>query len=225
MRCGTCCREGGPTLHTVDRHLVDDGFIPARHLVTIRAGERVWDNIHRRLVLSDLEMIKVKGSSGTWTCICFDPEACGCRIYNHRPSQCLAQKCWAPSELEAIAADRRLTRRDVLSDVQGLWKLIDDHENRCSYRRIPPISEALHRTPGDASITAPLMEMVTYDQALRRVLVENGKAHEDMLDFLLGRPMTRTLNGFGFVVDTTGDGTAISFSHRRYLELTGGQDG
>jgi hypothetical protein len=209
----------------VDRRLVDDGLIPARHLVTIRAGERVRDNIHGRLVLSDQEMIKVKGSGGTWACVCFDPQTCGCRIYDHRPSQCIAQKCWAPSELEALAADRRLTRKDLLSNVPGLWHLIDNHESRCDYRRIPSIAETLHHAPGDRSAAEPLVEMVSYDQAIRRVLVESGSAQEDMLDFLLGRPMKHTLDGFGFVVKTTGDRTSITFSHNRHLHFTDGRTG
>jgi hypothetical protein len=44
--------------------------------------------------------------------------------------------------------------------------------------------------------------MVKYDQSLRQLLVENGHTPEAMLDFLLGRPLTRTLSGFHIQVES-----------------------
>ena len=44
---------------------------------------------------------------------------------------------------------------------------------------------------------------VKYDESLRKLLVENGHAPENMLDFLLGRPLIETLHGFHINVEHT----------------------
>ena len=47
IRCGTCCTESSPTLHTQDVGLVTGGHLKLRDLYTIRRGELVWDPVRR----------------------------------------------------------------------------------------------------------------------------------------------------------------------------------
>lgn len=220
MRCGTCCRKGGPTLHRVDRRLVERGLIPARHLLTIRAGERVFDNLNNRLALSVHEMIKVRGTGDGWTCVYFDADACGCQIYPERPAQCVAQKCWSPAELETLTQEERLTRADLLKDVGDLWDFIAEHGCRCDYAEVSRLAERLCQNPADPETVERVVGMVNYDAAARDLLLERGLADAAMLDFLLGRPLVETLPGFGFRIERRDAGERLSFSCHRYLSLS-----
>jgi Fe-S-cluster containining protein len=193
-RCGTCCKKGGPTLHRQDRDRVETGAVPLRLLVTIRKGEIVREPEGGGLVRADSEMIKLKGSATGWTCILFDESQSRCTGYDLRPSECRAMACWDTAEIRKVMASPRLCRRDLLSGVEGLWTLIEDHERRCPIRRVARLSESIRG--GGGRNAGDLLEMLGYDRALRDLLVEKGTDPEH-LDFLLGRPLDRLLDGFG----------------------------
>lgn len=61
IRCGTCCKKGGPTLHHEDKAVLLAGQVGNRHLVTIRKGELVFDPRHEDLRPAEREMVKVRG--------------------------------------------------------------------------------------------------------------------------------------------------------------------
>jgi len=86
--------------------------------------------------LANSDIIKIKGKEDTWTCIFFDEQNKECSIYNDRPVECRALKCWDTGELEKMYAGHRLTREDLVSKVEGLWDLIKDHQARCDYEKI-----------------------------------------------------------------------------------------
>jgi Fe-S-cluster containining protein len=202
--CGTCCRKGGPALHRQDRHLVDNGLIPADALYTIRPGEPVQDNVSGRAAFAEADIIKIKGSGAAWCCRFLEGPTNRCTIYDHRPVECRALQCWDTRSIEALYDRERLTRQDLLQGVEGLWDLIVDHGQRCDYRRIRDLAgqfsgEQSEKTAALKAVT----EMVKYDESLRQLLVENGHTPATMLDFLLGRPLTQTLSGFHIRVDAT----------------------
>jgi len=201
-KCGTCCRKGGPALHGEDRFLVIEGLIPAENLYTIRPGEPVQDNVTGHRAYADGDIIKIKGQGDSWCC-CFlnDADSC-CTVYDRRPVECRALQCWDTRAIEALYAKDRLTREDLLGAVEGLWELILDHENRCAYRLIREQVERLAlKPPENTAAIRTITEMVKYDESLRKLLVESGHAPEAMLDFLLGRPLVRTLPGFHIKVE------------------------
>lgn len=219
-RCGTCCKKGGPTLHVQDRELVENGAIPLRLLVTIRKGEVVREPEGSRLLRADSEMIKLKGSGTGWTCILFDESENRCTGYDRRPAECRAMACWDPADIRRVMAAPRLCRRDLLSGVEGLWELIENHDQRCSVPQVALLSESI--LGGSEKAGGDLMEMIGYDVALRDLLVGKGTDPEH-LDFLLGRPLDRLLDGFGLRLVRDG-GRARPFG-RSFFRADSGKEG
>jgi Fe-S-cluster containining protein len=203
--CGTCCRKGGPALHRQDSHLINDGLIPAEGLYTIRPGEPVQDNVAGRPVFAEDDIIKVKGRGDDWCCRFLENATNRCTIYDHRPVECRALQCWDTRPIEGLYDRERLSRRDLLQGVGGLWELIEDHERRCDYRRIRALAGGLSGEPSDQrAAMGAVTDMVKYDESLRQLLVENGHTPAGMLDFLLGRPLVQTLPGFHIKVVSSG---------------------
>lgn len=210
-QCGTCCRKGGPALHRVDRALVMEGLIPAENLYTIRTGEPVRDNVAGQAAFAEGDIIKIKGAGDSWCCRYLDDPANRCTIYDRRPLECRAMQCWDTRAIADLYDRDRLTRRDLLGDVAGLWELIVDHDRRCSYRALRAKAERLTSHPLErTTILAAITDMVKYDESLRSLLVEQGHASQGLLDFLLGRPLTAALHGFQIKVERAGQRLRLS---------------
>lgn len=203
MRCGTCCRKGGPGIHQDDRALIEKGGIPSQFLYTIRRGELVRDNVKGRLMPADSDIVKIKGRDDTWTCVFFDEAEISCTIYNNRPLECRALKCWDTRELEKIYAGRRLTRKDLISGIEGLWDLILDHSARCDYEEIRNLIKDL-QSGNSKHARRRLAEIIRYDTEIRELVVSKGGLDPEMLDFLFGRPLIKTLPDYGVQVRRQG---------------------
>ena len=109
-------------------------------------------------------------------------------------------KCWNTRDIEAVYEKDRLTRRDILAGVAGLWGLITDHEKQCAHDAINRAIQDLH---GAFSKQAQevIAGAVRYDRAIRQLVLENGNIAPDMIDFLFGRPLTVTLKSYGIDMD------------------------
>jgi Fe-S-cluster containining protein len=210
-RCGECCRRGGPAFHLIDRPLIDRGLIPAACLYTIRPGEPVHDNVANRKTYAEADIIKIKGRGDEWTCCFLAEDGSSCRIYEDRPQECRAMQCWDTRSIEKLYQQARLSRQDLLETVEGLWELIALHEERCSYKRLQQLCTRLGADDREDAM-AEIQAMVAYDESLRALLIEQGQARKDMLDFLLGRPLTRVLPGFHIQVEHKGDTTRLIYS-------------
>jgi Fe-S-cluster containining protein len=195
-RCGQCCEKGGPAFHLADRALLEKGVIPSSCLYTIRKGELAWDNVNQRLMPVDTDVIKIKGKKGGWACIFFDEIYKSCTIYENRPLECRVLKCWDPGALERIYAAQRLTRRDLISRVEGLWDLVQDHQVRCNHEKIQRLVQELEEHPA-APARRKLSEIIRYDAEIRKLVVSRGGLQPDMLDFLFGRPLSETIKKYG----------------------------
>lgn len=178
-----------------DRRLIDDGVIPGSLLFTIRKGEPAHENIQRRLVSVKTDIIKIKGKPGKWECHYYDSRMRRCNIYADRPMECRVFTCWNTHPLEAVYATQHLTRKDLLSDVQGIWELIEDHQQRCDYVTILELHERIN-THRDKTAKNTLREIIAYDRQIRLTLMENSVA-PDMMEFLFGRPLSATLPPLG----------------------------
>ena len=200
IRCGTCCEKGGPSFHVEDRHLIEAGTIHTRYLYTIRKGEFVHDNVQGQLKPADSDIIKIKGKSPSWECVFFQKRDKSCSIYDHRPLECRLLKCWDTRDVEAVYEKDRLTRRDILAGIEGLWELIADHEKQCAH---DTINRAIRDFHGVLSKQAQevIAGAIQYDSAIRQLVLENGNVTPDMIDFLFGRPLAVTLKSKGVDMD------------------------
>lgn len=195
-RCGTCCRKGGPALHLDDRPLIEGGTIPLRCLYTIRRGEPAYDAIRGAVLPVASEIIKLMGSGDEWTCTFYDEAERHCCIYSDRPLECRLLKCWDTRDLEKLYETDRLTRKDLLEPVAGLWDLVADHEMRCGYERVGALAARV-RAGNDDALMAAVREAVNYDAELRRLLIEKSLCDPQILDFLLGRPLEIIIESTG----------------------------
>lgn len=203
QRCGTCCQKGGPSFHQADKALIESGEIPSKYLYTIRKGEMAYDNVRQCLEPVGSDIIKIKGKGNSWTCLFFDEAQAACTIYDNRPIECRALKCWDTAELEALYAQKRLKREDLLADIEGLWDLIKNHQQRCNYDTILALIKAINSNqPGNAR--QKLAEIIQFDNEIRKLVVSQGELNADMLDFLFGRPLNQTLKNFGLSVKMKG---------------------
>lgn len=130
-RCGTCCRKGGPALHTADRQLVMNDILRLGQLVTVRQGEPAFNPITGRVEATPTEFVKVAGKNGNWECIFFDPTAASCTIHDNRPLECRLLFCRNTEAVEAITGRDLLQRRDLIPADHPLAALIIGQAERC----------------------------------------------------------------------------------------------
>jgi Fe-S-cluster containining protein len=200
VRCGTCCEKGGPSFHIQDRHLIEDGTIHTRYLYTIRKGEFVHDNVQGQLKPANSDIIKIKGKSPLWECVFFQKRDKSCSIYDHRPLECRLLKCWDTRDIEAVYEKDRLTRRDILAGIEGLWELVADHEKQCAHDAVNRAIRDLHGA-FDKQAREAIAGAIQYDSAIRELVLENGNVAPDMIDFLFGRPLMVVLKSAGYTMN------------------------
>ena len=158
-----------------------------------------FDNVRQCLEPADTDIIKIKGKGNSWTCLFFDEAQAACTIYDNRPIECRALKCWDTAELEALYAQKRLKREDLLADIEGLWDLIQDHQQRCNYHTILALVKVIDRDKSGKA-QKKLSQLIQFDLEIRKLVVSRGGLDADMLDFLFGRPLSQTLNHYGMRV-------------------------
>jgi Fe-S-cluster containining protein len=198
-QCGTCCRKGGPSFHLEDRTIIDEGLIQARDLFTIRQGEPAHENVQGGISPVETDIIKIKGKKGVWECTFLDEKTNRCTIYKNRPVECRALTCWDTRKIEAIYNRTRLTRKDLLENVAGLWELVQDHQRRCDYRTILALAGKNGEVPNNRS-RKKLLEIIEFDTQIRILTTQQGGIQMALTEFLFGRPLTVTLPLMGIPV-------------------------
>ncbi len=214
QKCGTCCTKGGPSFHIEDVELIEKGVIPAKYIYTIRQGEPARDNVKDTIIFADSDIIKIKGVNNTATCIYYNAREKSCNIYDNRPVECRALKCWDTLEIEEIYSKDRLTRKDLLSDIDGLWDLVQEHHNRCSYHRIQIMARAL-----DEENEKSILELIRYDTSVRNLAVEKAGIDLEMTDFLFGKPLTETIKRLGLEIEKKGDSYRLIMKFERSCRI------
>jgi len=196
IRCGECCLKSSPTLHGSDLELVITGAINPRNLYTIRRGEMVFNNIEEKMQINDTEMIKVR-EKDEGECIYYDESAKGCGIYEHRPSQCAALKCWDRSEFDKVFSGSKLERKDII-DTPVLWGLIQEHEKRCGYEAIDRLVRRIESEGGEA--VEDILARLRFDFELRPFISKKLNITPDNMDLYFGRALIHTIKMFGLEV-------------------------
>lgn len=199
-RCGTCCRKGGPALHKEDASLLTEGVLQLQDLCTFRAGELVRDTSTDHVVPLPEEIVKIAAPFGSrpddWTCR-FLMEDNRCFIYGHHPVECRTLFCEDTTRLLSMQGEDRLDRAAILELLHAPKWLADSvkaHEERCNYAALTNIASRLE---SEQDARRAFVQAVEYDRAFRDIMMEKGKVHKEMLDFLLGRPLIRTIIMFG----------------------------
>jgi Fe-S-cluster containining protein len=208
-RCGTCCQKGGPALHIADQALVESGKIALKHLLTIRQGEPAYDNVSGTIAPAVTDIIKVNTRRNSASqCVFYDPRLKQCRIYDNRPSECHALNCRDTRKIERIYSTQRLTRRHLLSKVEGLWDLVRDHQERCDYGFISELAVQIRqgRKPEPAQ---QLLELIHFDDTLRKSTVAHAGHTSELLEFLFGRRLSFTIQMFQLKLSKTAQGPVL----------------
>lgn len=198
-RCGTCCKKGGPSFHLEDKPLLEKGIILSKFLYTIRKGERSYDNVKGRFLPAPSDILKIKGQKGSLVCVFFDEDHHACTIYDHRPLECRVLNCWDTQDIERIYAQNRLTRKDLISTIEGLWDLVKGHQEQCSYEMLKLFIDALNTEKKDDALKG-ILEIIEYDIKIRELVVENAGLEAELTDFLFGRPITETIRIYGLKI-------------------------
>jgi hypothetical protein len=146
-------------------------------------------------------MIKVREKNGS--CVFYTAVEKACTIYQDRPAQCAALKCWDTAEFMEIYQSPKLQRRDVIED-GVLLGLIEEHEKRCSYTGL---HAHVCRIPeeGDKAVER-ILELLKFDFHLRPFLSQKLELRMEEMDFFFGRPLTETIVMFGLKVERQEDG-------------------
>ena len=215
VRCGKCCTGGGPALLKEDMRLFQAGVLSYDNTCTIRDGERVRSHGDGEIYESFMELVKVRNKDGKAECIFYQGDG-KCGSYENRPAQCREYECWsantAPGEspegpapgnvLEGLEK-RGMTRRDLFQSVDALLKVIEKHEEKCSFRKLADAFDRVAK--GEESAVEEIMEMLQYDTYARPFLVEKLNVPSGALDLVLGNSLIDAVNEFGFKVAREGD--------------------
>ena len=201
--------KGGPSFHYTDKELIDNGSIQASNLYTIRKGELAHDNVKGGLIHVPSDIIKIKGKNNSWACFFYNINGNSCEIYNSRPAECRLLECRNTEAIKEIYSQERLTRKDLLSKVEGLWSLIDDHQKHCSYDKLKELVHELKERNNDEALKETI-DIIKYDHNLRTVIVEKSGIDSLITDFLFGRPLIETIKMFDLKVQTINENKDIT---------------
>lgn len=209
-RCGTCCQKGGPALHIADQALVESGKIALKHLLTIRQGELAYDNVGGTIAPAVTDIINVNTCRNSDSpCVFYEPRRKQCRIYENRPSECQALNCRDTRKIERIYSTARLTRRHLLSKVEGLWDLVRDHQERCDYGFISELATQIRQGRQPEQAQQQLLDLIYYDEALRKTTIAHAGHTSEMLEFLFGRSLSFTVQMFQLKLSKTTQGLVL----------------
>lgn len=205
IRCGKCCMNSSPVLHLQDIALFTGNSFLKSNLYTIRKGELVRDPVKNKLINSPDELIKIKEfKNETGGCIYFDGTSNSCTVYEKRPSQCSALKCWDTEDFIAVYNSPKLERRDFIED-GALLGLIAEHEKRCAYSLLKNLVERI-ANDGD-KVLDEILRVLRFDHQIRPFISKKLDMDTNTMDLYFGRPLTETIAMFGLQVEQKPDGT------------------
>lgn len=202
IRCGTCCRKGGPVLHTQDIGILLEGHAGHRHLMTIRKGERAYNPVSERAEPVARELVKIRGRDTDLACIFFDEAHSSCSIYAHRFLECSLLRCWDTAQIMRVIGKDTLCRFDLINPGDPIREIIQTHEQECPSGEVENLLAALSPGSDRSRIIGQLAALVQKDHALRAYAIsELGMSREYEL-FIFGRPLTQILKDRGLTVRT-----------------------
>ncbi len=208
-RCGSCCKQGGPALHTQDQDLISSGALRFDDLITVRKGEMAMQPLVDAPQPVIEEFLKLQGQGNDWRCRFYDHQAAGCAIYDHRPVACGLLDCTHPDELLAITGRDLLNRFDLIGDDDPLLPLVKLHEEHCP---CPQLSELKDELKADKEKNLEqLTRQVNLDLAIRSKAGNEFNLSVDRELFYFGRPLFQLVQPFGVTVTETVQGLVLHY--------------
>jgi Fe-S-cluster containining protein len=200
VRCGTCCRKGGPVLHRQDIRILREGHAGHQHLVTIRRGERAYNPVSGKTEPVAREMVKVIGKETDWTCFFFDEESSSCNIYEHRFLECSLLQCWDLSQIIPIVGRNTVCRVDLINPDDPIREVIKTHELDCPGSELEDLLPALANSTDKSRIFQKLTDLVEKDNAHRSYAVDALGMKEEYELFIFGRRLSQILEDHGLTL-------------------------
>ncbi|WP_051305440.1 zinc/iron-chelating domain-containing protein [Desulfogranum mediterraneum] len=194
-RCGQCCLQGGPALHTQDLELIRQGRLSFADLVTVRRGELALPPLGSEAEPVAAEFIKLQGHGGSWSCRFFAKQgaAGACQIYQYRPLACRVLECSSPEALLTITGKHLLSRFDCMDEQEPLLPLIREHEERCSCPELATVREQWADEQQRSEILAAIQELVDLDLQYRCAAARHFALPVERELFYFGRPLFQLL--------------------------------
>lgn len=213
-RCGTCCLQGGPALHTADKALLDRHDLEYEDLITVRRGELALQPLADRPQPVTGEFIKLRGQGREWSCLFYDLGHKGCRIYSRRPMACGLLDCTAPEAILALAGKDLLDRFACMGEDDPLLPLVRRHEELCPCPDLAEMVQRLIQPSARMAALADLTRQVNEDMAFRNhVIGEYGLPLGREL-FYFGRPLFQLLMPLGVMVSESPGGLVLRWQER-----------
>ncbi|MBI9089954.1 MAG: YkgJ family cysteine cluster protein [Desulfobacterium sp.] len=208
-RCGTCCENGGPALHSQDLPLIEKGLLSVEQLITIRKGELAHDPVTESIEPVKTELLKISGKKGSWACIFYDKTRNGCTIYDHRPLACGVLKCWDTDEILKLSGKDLLSRLDIVKEGNPLRERLIEHEALFPLPDLKAISKTISRS---SKKTIKKLERINNKDLAWRIRAIGGlnlSVAEEL--FYFGRPLFQLLAPLGFTARETASGIKLQF--------------
>ena len=200
-RCGACCKDGGPALHTQDLRLFND-VLQIENCITIRKSEPAFNPLPQRVEPAQCELIKITGISNSWQCCFFKEDQNQCKIYNNRPVECSLLKCWDTEELTQVIFTDTLSRADIITDA-SLLKMIQKHDVLCSYNKFSDLVKDENHLE--------LNKMLNLDMTIRQEAITKHTLSLSKELFCFGRPMFKSAAFYNVAIKQTSTGFEVIF--------------
>jgi Fe-S-cluster containining protein len=204
IRCGTCCKKGGPVLHHEDKKILRHHHAAYEHLITIRRGELTYNSLSEKVEQASKEMIKVAGKGDTWSCCFYREEDSSCMIYEHRFLECRLLKCWEPAEIMSVIGKHTICRSDIINQDDPVLSIIETHEKECSLPEVQQLIGEASFGKDSSKALRRLTELVQKDRALRSYALSKLELKPEYELFIFGRPLMQILKDSGLAVKTAG---------------------
>ncbi len=175
-----------------DADLVAEGSLLPVQLITYRKGEPAWDPAKRELIALPCEMIKIRQVEGGTACMLYNASSASCSIYENRPLECRALKCWDTEDIENLFLKDLLYRRALFARSGTLMQLVDAYEKAIPVEDILFFCNAVNTgSPEDRAKALEHMELVAkVDVQFRSQASSTLGLGEDDLLFYFGSPAT-----------------------------------
>lgn len=210
-KCGTCCEKGGPTLHGEDLDLIRRGLLSIDDLVTIRPGEIVLDPETGRPEVTEIELVKIQGQEGSWSCRFLQADRT-CGIYAHRPLSCRLLECWNPDDALAVAGKKLLGRYDILEDSDPLHALLNIYDQQFVLPDMIEVTVRLQSAEQQQDTLEHLHGLVEKDLLFRSLAADRFAIPVGRELFYFGRPLFQLLEPLGVRMTETPGGIVLNYT-------------